>query len=178
MGQQKPTGTAARGLSVLRKWRIWRSQGLKGGGRCGESTNHFRHGYQFFWETRGEYKVILWPGSMGLERWLSEQPAKSAVDIAQDAKSTVGSVDIWAAKRHGGNHGRNSLRIVLNLWHKLLPQMSLDAIDKYLQPGKTDFFSKKNPIFPPLLVLQLLLGGRGSTGTQTSAGTMGGNNSA
>lgn len=56
--------------------------------------------------------------------------------------------------------------------------MSLGAIEKYLQKGKTDFFSKKNPLFPPLFVVQRFLGGRGRTGAQTSAGTMGGNNSA
>lgn len=55
-----------------------------------------------FWgpsETREQYKVILWPGSMGLH------------ESAQDVKCTVGPVDIWASKRHEGNHGRHSLSV-------------------------------------------------------------------
>lgn len=41
---------------------------------------------------------------------------------------------------------------MLNLWHKLLTQMSLDAIEKYLQTGKTAiFFLKEKFPFPPFV---------------------------
>lgn len=129
---KKPTGTAAWGLSVLRKRRIWRRQRLKRRRKVWrEYKCHFRHSYLLFWPFGNSQRI----------QGYFTQTAKSGGKIVNGPAKIRSKLslprltsDLWA--------------ILLNPWHKLLTQMSLDAIEKYLQPGKTAIFFKEKFTFP------------------------------
>lgn len=92
MAQQKPAGAAAWGLSVLRKWRIWRRQRLERRRKVWrEYKCHFRHSYLVFWpfRTREAYKVILLGTNGRVRRKKSQWYCENQIQFV------IGSVDVW-----------------------------------------------------------------------------------
>lgn len=79
MEQQKPTGTAAWGLSALRKRRIWRRQRLRRRWKVWKEYKcPFRHSYLFYRLSR---KVILWSGWTHIQNKRKSQEEKESMKL-------------------------------------------------------------------------------------------------